>query len=55
MKNILDVNVEEHKTSNDKIMVHLKNIEGDQFTELKCFKNLEEVLLLEARKINLIK
>jgi Leucine-rich repeat (LRR) protein len=56
MKKIIDINVEEYKTSLDKISIHIKNLEIENtITIIKCFKNLEDVNCLEAKRINLVK
>lgn len=56
MKKVFDVNIEEYKLSDsDKIIINLKNLNYDNLTEIKCFKGFEEVIALEAKKINLIK
>jgi Leucine-rich repeat (LRR) protein len=52
---IFDINVDEHKISNDKISINIKNVENDSISEMKCFRNLETIIFLEAKKINLIK
>jgi Leucine-rich repeat (LRR) protein len=56
MKKLIEVNVEDYKTSFDKITINIKNIEIEEInTIIKCFKNLEDVNSLEAKRINLIK
>jgi Leucine-rich repeat (LRR) protein len=56
MKTIVDINVEEYKTSLDKISINVKNLEIENtMTIIKCFKNLEDVNCLEAKRINLTK
>jgi Leucine-rich repeat (LRR) protein len=51
----IDINVDEHKISNDKISINIKNIDNESLSEIKCFRNLETIIFLEAKKIHLLK
>ena len=56
MNTLLDINIEDYKSeTSEKITVSGKNPNNNQYTEIKCFKNFDDVSYLEARKINLIK
>ena len=56
MNTLLDINIEDYKSeTSEKITVTGKIPYNHQYTEIKCFKNFDDVSNLEARKINLIK
>ena len=55
MKRSLDLNLEDFKASDEKVLVTLKNTDQDLFTIIKCFRNSESIVILEAHKINLLK
>lgn len=50
-----EILVEDYRTEKNKISIILKNIDQKNLTNLKCFKHMEEVQTIEAKKINLIK
>lgn len=55
MRKVIDVNVEDYNQSVEKITINLKFSHPENYSILKCFKNFEEALSLEAKKINLLK
>jgi len=50
-----EILVEDFRKDKNKITLIIKNLEAKIFTILKCFKNMEEINILEAKKINLTK
>jgi len=50
-----EILVEEFRKDKSKIIIMIKHIDSKILTNLKCFKNMEDVTIIEAKKINLIK
>jgi len=57
MENIKEILLEEHKSGSDKITISSKssNESNIYYYKLKCFKNMDEILTIEAKKLNIIK
>lgn len=55
MEKLKEINIEDYKTTTDKISLSNKNNDTEKLSVLKCYRNLEEILTLEAKNINLIK
>jgi Leucine-rich repeat (LRR) protein len=50
-----EILVEEFRKDKNKIIIMIKNQDPNTLTNLKCFKNMEDITIIEAKKINLIK
>jgi Leucine-rich repeat (LRR) protein len=50
-----EILVEDYRNDKNKITIILRNLDQKILTNLKCFKYMEDVHTLEAKKINLIK
>ncbi len=56
MENVKEIFVEEFKIGTDKILITNKlSNENDNIRKIKCFKNMEEIITIEARKFNIVK
>ena len=54
---MLDINLEEHKTSDKKIIINSRIIkqEGNTYSTIKCYKSFPDIEILEAKNLNIIK
>jgi len=59
---MIDINVDESATSIEKITISsrslstiYKNINYNDYSTIKCYKNLPSITTLEAKSINIIK
>ena len=54
---MLDINLDEHKTSDKKIIINSKTIqlENNVYSTIKCYKSLTDIETLETKCLNIIK
>ena len=54
---MLDINLDEHKTSDKKITINSKiiQLENNIYSTIKCYKSLPDIENLEAKSLNIIK
>ncbi len=54
---MLDINLEEHKTSDKKIIINPRIIkqEANTYSTIKCYKSFPDIEILEAKNLNIIK
>ena len=54
---MLDINLDEHKTSDKKITINSKiiQLENNIYSTIKCYRSLPDIVNLEAKSLNIIK
>ena len=54
---MLDINLDEHKTSDKKITINSKiiQLENNIYSTIKCYRSLPDIINLEAKSLNIIK